>query len=225
MRSSLLVVLCFLLASPSLAQHSGGGLKGGLRFTDYTGGEVSTGVKLGWEAGVFGRIQLSRLILFQLEGGYTPLGDYTLTSQYDAGEDPVYGPVILERRTALEAAFVDLPLLASALIPAGDAEVVWIRLGAGGATGIRTSCTIATRSRTVTSEGTVVSENLERADCPAGTASVTFSPVVGGGLDVHVGRYVVVTDLRYEFGLTSMLPSAGGRFRGISMTAGMGMRF
>ncbi len=225
MQLVLVAVLCTLLTSPSRAQHGGGGIKTGLRFTDYTGGDVATGVKLGWEAGVFGRVQISRRVLLQIEGSYAPLGDHTLTSTNIPGEDAEYGPVILEQRTALEATFVDVPVLISALLPAGNTQVVWVRLGAGGATGVRSGCAIATRNRTVTSTGVVVSENAERTDCPAGTASVTISPVVGGGLDVHVGRYLVVADLRYHFGLRSILPATSGRFRGISMTAGMGMRF
>ena len=46
MRSLLVLALVSLAAPPSLAQHASVGLKGGLRFTEYTGG-VTSGMTLG----------------------------------------------------------------------------------------------------------------------------------------------------------------------------------
>jgi hypothetical protein len=225
MRSLLVVVASVLLVAPALAQHGGVGLKGGLRLTDYTGGQVSLGMKPGWEAGVFGRLPLTAQVLLQVEGSYASLGDHTLTTDQVPIDDPLFGPVIEEERTSLQAAFVDVPVLVSVLLPAGEGERVWIRLGAGGMASVRAQCTIATRDRVLTPSGAIVSEAVQEADCPDGTAGATLSLLAGGGLDVHLGRVLVVADVRYAFGLTSVLPDDDGSFRGLALTAGVGVPF
>ncbi len=225
MRSLVLSLAGVMLASPVVAQHGGVGLKGGLRLTDYTGGELRLGMKPGWEAGVFGRLQVASRVLLQVEGSYASLGDHTLTSEQVPAEDPVIGPIIEEERTSLEATLMDVPVMASVLLATGEGDQVFVRLGGGGVVGFRARCTIATRNRVLTPSGAIVSEDTQEADCPEDSARVTLSLLAGAGLDIHLSRLLLVADVRYGFGLSAILPDDDGKFTGLALTAGVGVPF
>ena len=63
MRPLAVVISSLLLASPALEQRSTGGFKLGTRLNGCTGGELPSGVKLGWETHVFGRRPLNHRVL------------------------------------------------------------------------------------------------------------------------------------------------------------------
>jgi hypothetical protein len=212
-------ILLLAIVAPAIPQDIELGARAGISLT-WLGGDVDSDGRTSFAVGAFMGVSLTDWLAVYPELAFVGKGGKSASVSYS--QNPETGDLLETFFTETIAVdYVQLGLPVAVTVPLSHAGKTLFRFYTGPFVGLRACCSTTSEeeTRVVPTSGTdpgVVDCSDEQVYC-AGMVYVCgweyknfdFGFVLGGGIDLGIGRGALTADVRYELGLTDISEGVG----------------